>query len=140
LVVCRRPVPRRLAGVLHDLSATNSLEDLAGMLPWSETELQDSLEILRLPADLQAELRQQARDQEAAAPHPVTVVMIGPEHEIFDRAMEKGRSELGKNARRGQCLERICKSYLARQRDEAQAKCPREDGGQICSRLDSLTC
>jgi ParB-like chromosome segregation protein Spo0J len=47
-----RPVPQRLASVLHDLSATYSLEDLAGMLPWSEAELKDSLEILRLPADL----------------------------------------------------------------------------------------
>jgi len=28
-----RPVPQRLAGVLHDLGATYSLEDLAGMLP-----------------------------------------------------------------------------------------------------------
>jgi hypothetical protein len=89
------------------------------MLPWSETELKDSLEILRLPADLEAEVRQQARDQEATAPHPVTVVMIGAEYEIFERAMEKARNELGRNVRRGQCVLRACEAYLGEQGDEA---------------------
>lgn len=116
-----------LAGVLHDLSATYSLEDLAGMLPSSETELKDSLEILRLPADLQAELRQQAREQEAVVPHPVTVVLIGPEHHTFERAMEAAKEQLGRNARRGQCLQRVCEAYLARHGDEVRTTNPGND-------------
>jgi ParB/RepB/Spo0J family partition protein len=110
-----QPVPQRLAGVLHDLSATYSLEDLAGMLPWSETELKDSLEILRLPADLQAGLRQQAQEQEAAAPHPVTVVLVGTEYAVFERAMEHAKRQIGRGTSRGACLAAVCEIYLANQ-------------------------
>jgi len=110
-----RPVPQRLATVLHDLSATYSLEDLAGMLPWSETELKDSLEILRLPADLQRELRQQAQEQEAAAPHPVTVVLVGAEYAVFEGAMEHAKRAMGRGSSRGACLAEVCATYLKSQ-------------------------
>jgi hypothetical protein len=82
------------------------------MLPWSETEVQDSLEILRLPADLQAELRRQADEQEAAAPVPVTVVLLGGEHEVFERAMEHAKRAIGRGSSRGACLAEICAAYL----------------------------
>jgi hypothetical protein len=82
------------------------------MLPWSETELKDSLEILRLPADLQAELQRQAHEQEAAAPHPVTVALLGPEHEVFERAMEHAKREVGRASSRGACLAWVCRTCL----------------------------
>jgi len=42
----------------------------------------------------------------------VTVVLLGKEHEQFERAMAGAKEELGRNARRGQCLERVCEAYL----------------------------
>ena len=107
-----QPVPVRLANLVHDLSRTYSVDDLAQLLPWSETQLRDSLELLKLPADLQERLQDQAARDAAEAPVPVTVILLGAEHQAFGRAMEHAKHELGRNARRGQCLAEICVRYL----------------------------
>jgi ParB/RepB/Spo0J family partition protein len=107
-----QPVPDRLARLIHDLSREMSLNDLAGMLPWSEAQLRDSLELLRLPADLQQQVEQQAADQAAQAPIPVTVVMLPQEYKTFEEAMARARAELGRSARRSHLWAHICHQYL----------------------------
>jgi len=82
------------------------------MLPWSSTQLEDSLELLKLPADLRETLDRQAEQNAAEAPVPAIVVLLGKEHAALKQAIEAAKEELGKGARRGQCLERICLSYL----------------------------
>lgn len=66
----------------------------------------------KLPADLQDKLEQQAARDAAEAPMPVTVVLLGKEHEQFEREMAAAKEELGGNARRGQCPERVCLVFL----------------------------
>jgi ParB/RepB/Spo0J family partition protein len=108
-----QPVPRRLAELLHDLHRTFAVEDLARMLPWSPSQLRDSLELLKLPADLREVLDAQVARSAAVAPVVATIVMLGAEHTQYERAMAAAKAELGKGARKGQCLERICLGYLA---------------------------
>ncbi len=108
-----QPVPARLAELVHDLHRTYSVEDLAKMLPWSASQLRDSLELLKLPADLRERLRAQVAADAAEAPVPVTVVLLGKEHAQYEQAMAAAKAELGKGARKGQCLELICQYYLA---------------------------
>ena len=117
-----QPVPARLANLVHDLSRTYTVSDLAGMLPWSASQLKDSLELLKLPADLRETLDKQAQQNAAEAPVPVTVVLLGKEHEQFERAMAAAKAELGKSARKGQCLERICLGYLGATDQEVQTE------------------
>ena len=107
-----QPVPRRLAELVHDLNRTYAVDDLAKMLPWSATQLRDSLELLKLPADLREMLDKQAQQNAAEAPVPVTVVLLGKEHEQFERAMASAKTKLGKGARKGQCLAEICRAYV----------------------------
>jgi ParB/RepB/Spo0J family partition protein len=126
-----QPVPQRLAGLVHDLNTSYSMEDLAGMLPWSEAELQDCLELLRLPADLQAKLAEQARQDAAEAPVPVTVVLLGAEHQAFERAMEAAKARLGRNSRRGQCLAEICIRYLDAEGISGDWEGPDEDAAVV---------
>ena len=86
------------------------------------SQLRDSLELLKMPADLQDKLEQQAARDAAEAPIPVTVVLLGREHEQFERAMAAAKEELGMNARRGQCLERVCLVFLdSRGEDQSAA-------------------
>ena len=113
-----QPVPARLASLVHDLNRTYAVDDLAKMLPWSASQLQDSLELLKLPADLETALQQQAARDAAEAPVPVTVVLLGKEHEQFEKAMSKAKEELGRSARRGQCLAEICAAYLKDEEEE----------------------
>jgi hypothetical protein len=107
-----QPVLRRLAELVHDLNRTYAVDDLAKMLPWSATQLRDSLELLKLPVDLETALQEQAARDAAEAPVPVTVVLLGKEHEQFEKAMGKAKEELGRGARRGQFLARVCDGYL----------------------------
>ena len=116
-----QPVPRRLAELVHDLNRTYAVDDLAKMLPWSATQLRDSLELLKLPADLREMLDKQAQQNAAEAPVPVTVVLLGKEHEQFERAMAAAKTELGKGARKGQCMELVCQVFL-KQRDTGGAE------------------
>jgi len=106
-----QPVPVRLANLVHDLNRTYSVDDLAKMLLWSASQLRDSVELLKLPADLQDKLEQQAARDAGEAPIPVTVVLLGREHEQFEQAMAAAKEELGRNARRGQCLALICRRF-----------------------------
>jgi len=107
-----QPVPDRLASLVHDLNREMTLEDLASMLPWSQAQLRDSLELLKLPADLSRRLEEQVAAHAAQAPIPVTVVMLPMEHEAFERAMARAKQELGKGARRGELWAHICRCYL----------------------------
>ena len=109
-----QPVPQRLAALLHDLNATFAVEDLANLLPWSAGEIEQAIDLLRLPPDLQERLAGEAAEQAATAPVPVTVVLVGAEYDRFEAAMGKAKDAMGRNARRGQCLARICDDYLAR--------------------------
>jgi len=107
-----QPVPDRLASLVHDLNREMTLEDLASMLPWSQAQLRDSLELLKLPPDLSRRLEEQVAAHSAQAPIPVTVVMLPKEHEAFEQAVARARRELGKGARRGELWAHVCRSYL----------------------------
>ena len=121
-----QPVPDRLASLVHDLNREMTLEDLASMLPWSQAQLRDSLELLKLPADLSRRLEEQVAAHSAQAPIPVTVVMLPMEHEAFEDAMARARGELGKGARRGELWAHVCRGYL-RQVDQM----PEPAGGSV---------
>jgi ParB/RepB/Spo0J family partition protein len=120
-----QPVPARLANLVHDLNRTYDVADLAKMLPWSSTQLRDSLELLKLPADLREGLERQAQQQAAEAPIPVTVTLLGKEHVQYEQAMAAAKAELGKRATKGQCLQLVCVTYLAARGEIA----PGEDTG-----------
>lgn len=107
-----QPVPDRLASLVHVLNRELALDDLAGMLPWSEEQLRDSLELLKLPADLDQRLEQQVAAHDAQAPVPVTVVMLLREHAVFEEAVTQAQGELGKGARRGELWAHVCQGYL----------------------------
>jgi hypothetical protein len=62
-------------------------------------------------------LDKQAQQNAAEAPVPVTVVLLGREHEQFERAMAAAKVELGKGARKGQCLELVCQVFLKERAD-----------------------
>jgi len=107
-----QPVPDRLASLVHDLNRELSLDDLASMLPWSEAELRDSLELLKLPADLSRRLEEQVAAHSAQAPIPVTVVMLPREYDAFEAATARAKQALGRGARRGELWAHICRCYL----------------------------
>ena len=117
-----QPIPVRLANLVHELNRTYSVDDLAKLLPWSESQLRDSLELLKLPADLLDRLETQAAQEAAEAPVPVTIVLLGKEHDSFEAAMQQAKQRLGKGARRGECLAAICRHFVGTASQEESAE------------------
>lgn len=57
--------------------------------------MQDSLELLKLPADRDAALQEQAARDAADVPVPVTVVLLGKEREQFEKPIAKANGKGG---------------------------------------------
>jgi ParB/RepB/Spo0J family partition protein len=55
--------PKAYAQLVHQLNETLSLEQLAELLPENELQLQDSLNLLKLPDELEKELEERAAEQ-----------------------------------------------------------------------------
>ncbi|WP_422444346.1 ParB/RepB/Spo0J family partition protein [Thermoanaerobacterium sp. DL9XJH110] len=61
-------VPIRLANLIHDLNRTMTLEDLEAVLPYEKAELKDSLELLKLPTDIDKVVEERAEKERRAEP------------------------------------------------------------------------
>ncbi len=108
------PVPALLSELLHDLNKEIALQDLETLLPYSKSEMEDALELLKLPDGLDALLEEEAKKEEAEAPVIVSIVLDKKQNEVFEAALEKALKEIGaiKN-RKGRALELMARAYLA---------------------------
>jgi ParB/RepB/Spo0J family partition protein len=116
-------VPALLSELLHDLNKESALDDLATMLPYTLAQMQDALELLKLPDGLEEMIEEQARKEEEAAPVIVTIVFDKAQAETFEAACTKASRDLGavKNAK-GRAVEAMAKAFLGS--PEAAAETP----------------
>lgn len=105
------PVPALLAELFHDLSRDTSFDDLATMLPYSEAELRDFDELLKLPDGLDEFLEEEADEQAREAPKVLSFVVDDPAP-IDDAIARAAAGVVGKN-RRGQALLILARAYLS---------------------------
>ena len=68
-------LPNLLADLVHDLSNELTLDDLETQLPYSVSELKDSLELLKIPDGLEAYLEEEAAKQERERPQILSFVV-----------------------------------------------------------------
>ena len=108
-----QPVPSLLADLLHDLNREISLDDLETLLPYSKDELNDALELLKLPEGLDRILDEEAKKREEDMPAVVTLVLDRKQREVFEQALEKAFKEIGavKN-RKARAVELMAEAYL----------------------------
>lgn len=121
-------VPVKLASLIHDLSKEIKLEDLARRLPYEEVQLQDSLELLKLPEDFGKTIEEQAKIEAEGLPSVITFVLYKQPMVTLEQALviaAEGLPEGAKN-RKALALEQICLDYLARQEDKEES----EAGGE----------
>ncbi len=105
-------LPNLLANLVHDLSKELTLEDLESQLPYSISELKDSLELLKIPDGLEAYLDEEAAKQERERPTILSFVV--EDAETVERAIAKAQ-ETGSGQTRGRALVDIARSYLERE-------------------------
>jgi ParB/RepB/Spo0J family partition protein len=61
-------VPAKLAGVLHDLNRTITTGDLAGILPYDESKIVDTLDLLKMPTDIDTAVSAKAAQERKTEP------------------------------------------------------------------------
>ena len=98
-------LPNLLADLVHDLSKELTLEDLESQLPYSITELKDSLELLKIPDGLEAYLDEEAERQEREKPTILSFVV--EDADTVERAIAKAHAST-----RGGALVEIARHYL----------------------------
>ena len=98
-----------LSELIHDLSQELSLGDLESQLPYSEAELKDALEIMKIPDGLEAYLDEEAERAERERPHILSFVV--EDVETVEEAIEKA-TQAGGGLTRGKALVEIARTYL----------------------------
>jgi len=99
-----------LSELIYDLSKELTLEDLETMLPYSEGELKDCLEIMKIPDGLEALLNEQAEQAERERPHILSFVV--DDAEPVEEAI-KAASRRNGGFTRGRALVEIARAYTA---------------------------
>ena len=104
-----RSVSVLLSELVHDLSQELTLEDLESQLPYSEAELKDVLEIMKIPDGLEAYLDEQVEKAERERPHILSFVV--DDVETVEKAIEKA-SQANGGLTRGKALVEIARAYV----------------------------
>ena len=104
-------LPNLLANLVHDLSKELTLDDLETQLPYSEAELRDSLELLKIPDGLEAFLDEEAAKQERERPHILSFVV--EDADVVEEAISMAQRNLGNGCPRGRALTEIAQHYLS---------------------------
>jgi ParB family chromosome partitioning protein len=98
-----------LSELVHDLSEELTLEDLESQLPYSEAELKDALELMKIPDGLEAYLNEEVEKAERERPHILSFVV--DDVETVEKALEKA-SQAGGGLTRGKALVEIARAYV----------------------------
>jgi ParB family chromosome partitioning protein len=99
-----------LSELIYDLNRELTLEDLETMLPYSEGELKDCLEIMKIPDGLEALLNEQAEQAERERPHILSFVV--DDAEPVEEALQAASRRNG-GLTRGRALVEIARAYTA---------------------------
>ena len=102
-------LPSLLASLIHDLSKELTLEDLETQLPYSISELKDSLELLKIPDGLEAFLEEEAARLERERPTILSFVV--EDAEIVEKAITAAQVKHG-GLTRGRALVEIARQYV----------------------------
>jgi ParB family chromosome partitioning protein len=109
-------LPSLLASLVHDLSKELTLDDLETQLPYSISELKDSLELLKIPDGLEAFLEEEAARLERERPTILSFVV--EDAETIEKAIAAAQQKHG-GLTRGRALVEIAREYLNTGEQEA---------------------
>ena len=98
-----------LSELVHDLSQELTLGDLESQLPYSEAELKDALELMKIPDGLEAYLDEEVAKAERERPHILSFVV--EDVETVEKALEEASQRNG-GLTRGKALVEIARAYV----------------------------
>ena len=114
-------LPIRRAQLIHDLLGEMSLDDLAGLLPETDKQLEELHALLEFPAEeIAAQLEAEAEAAERVLPRVMSFVVSPEQEELIDRAVETASDGTPGRDRKARGLTNLAKRFLE-EADEAVA-------------------
>lgn len=109
-----QPVPSLLSELLNDLQHGMPLDDMAATLPYDQDEIVDFLSLLQIPEGFADALEEEADEQDAAAPHVLTIVLDAKQQALWEQAVGVAEREpgVGKTTK-ASVLAVIAETYVA---------------------------
>ena len=105
--------PLRRAELIHELLAEMNVQDLGGLLPESEKQLEELHALLEFPAEEVAVLlQQQADDAEKVLPRVMTFVVTPDQEEVIEAAVEAASDGTPGRDRRARGLMNLASRFL----------------------------
>ena len=112
-------VPIRRAQLLHELLGEMSLGDLAGLLPETETQLEDLHSLLEFPADqIAALLDEEAAAQEKVLPRVISFVVTPDQEQLIEEAVALASDGTPGRDRKARGLANLARHYLEERHGE----------------------
>ena len=106
-------VPVRRAQLLHELLGEMSLDDLSGLLPETDTQIEDLHALLEFPADeIAAFLAEEAEEQEKVLPRVMSFVVSPEQEQVIEQAVELASDGTAGRDRKARGLTNLATHFL----------------------------
>jgi ParB-like chromosome segregation protein Spo0J len=116
-------VPARRAQLLHELLGEMSLDDLAGLLPETDKQIEELHALLEFPAEeIAALLEQEAEDAEKVLPRVMSFVVTPEQEEVIEEAVELASDGTPGRDRKARGLANLARTFLETREHAASAQ------------------
>ena len=106
-------VPIRRAELLHELLGEMSIDDLAGLLPETDKQLEDLHSLLEFPAeDIAALLEEQAEEAEKVLPRVMSFVVTPEQEQLIEQAVELASDGIAGRDRKARGLANLARHFI----------------------------
>ncbi len=110
--------PIRRAQLIHELLGDISAEDLAGLLPETEKQLEELHALLEFPAEeVAAFLEEQAEQEEKILPRVMSFVVTPEQEALIERAVERASDGTPGRDRKARGLTNLARHFLEERSD-----------------------
>jgi ParB-like chromosome segregation protein Spo0J len=105
--------PIRRAQLLHELLGEMSIDDLAGLLPETDRQLEELHSLLEFPAEeIAALLEEQAAEEEKVLPRVMTFVVTPEQETMIEQAVELASDGTAGRDRKARGLAALARTFL----------------------------
>ena len=114
-------LPIKRAQLIHDLLGEMRADDLAGLLPETDKQLEELHSLLEFPADeIAAQLEAEAEEAEKVLPRVMTFVVTPEQEKLIEEAVEAASDGTPGRDRKARGLTNPAKHYLPEDQDESR--------------------
>src|SRR6059036_614729 len=105
--------PRRRAELVHELLGEMSLDDLAGLLPETDKQLEELHSLLEFPAEeIAALLEEQAEEADKVLPRIMSFVVTPEQEELIEQAVEMASDGTRGRDRKARGLTNLARHFM----------------------------